>query len=161
MVFLTAVNFMREITKFGRPGQGIDKFWRVQQYLRFAWVWRCRYTILVVKFSLGCGYTSGPAPFTPRRKSYRHRCCCSSHTAHSCIDFLRSVNIMVMSSLNISCTLHYVPRTAYPRIGIFSGENLCVLFIKSKSRKKWQQLYFAHAHTCAYLCDVINAEIKL
>jgi len=57
-------------------------------------------------------------------------------------------------SLNISCTFHYVPRTAYPRIGIFSGENLRLLFIKSKSRKKWQQLYFAHARTCAYLCDV-------
>lgn len=42
MVFLTAVNFVREITKFGRPGRGLDKFWRVQQYLRFAWKFRGR-----------------------------------------------------------------------------------------------------------------------
>jgi len=38
MVFLTAVNFLREFQKFGRPGGGPDKFWRVQQYLRFSWV---------------------------------------------------------------------------------------------------------------------------
>lgn len=42
MVFLTAVNFLREFQKFGRPGQGPDKFWRVQQYLRFAWKFRGR-----------------------------------------------------------------------------------------------------------------------
>jgi len=53
MVFLTAVNFLREFTKFGRPGGGPDKFWRVQQYLRFSWVWRCsNYTIHLYLYSV-------------------------------------------------------------------------------------------------------------
>ena len=37
MVFLTACNFLRQM-RLGRPGGGVDRFWRVQQYLRFAWV---------------------------------------------------------------------------------------------------------------------------
>lgn len=42
MVFLTAVNLVRQVTKFGRPGGGPDKFWRVQQILRCSWKFRGR-----------------------------------------------------------------------------------------------------------------------
>lgn len=37
MVFLTGM-FLRRVQEFGRPGGGPDKFWRVQQQLRFSWV---------------------------------------------------------------------------------------------------------------------------
>lgn len=37
MVFLSGVNLLRRVQEFGRRGGGPDKFWRVQQYLRFSW----------------------------------------------------------------------------------------------------------------------------
>ena len=66
---------------------------------------------------------------------------------------------MYSFSLNISCAFHYVPHTAYPRIGIFSGENLRVLFIKSKRKNDNNCILHMriHARTCAMS---INAEIK-
>jgi len=53
MVFLTAVNLVRQVTKFGRPGGGVDKFWRVQQILRCAWVWHS-ILVLVDKLDTVC-----------------------------------------------------------------------------------------------------------
>jgi len=91
-----------------------------------------------------------PNPITALTLTLQSQCCCgnrlpfwssSSHYSH----FLTENKIENASffdssifdpSLNISSTFHYVPRTAYPRIAIFSGENLRVLFIKSKRRKK-------------------------
>jgi len=100
-----------------------------------------------------CGATVIGRDVTPRDGSY------SAFHHTPCVDSLE-VKCMLCISLNISCTFHYVPRTATLHFSFFLGDFLRILFIKSKSIKIDNNFILYHlpnAHTCA---TSINAEIK-